>query len=289
MRVLLTGANGQLGRCIQNNIPANWELLAEDKNHLDISDFISVKEIIDEFKPEVIINAAAYTAVDLAENEIDKANIINNLSAENLARIACKINATFIHISTDYVFDGFKNQAYSEEDQTNPLNVYGVTKLMGELNVLKACPKAIIIRTAWVFSEFGNNFVKSMLRLGRGQQNIRVVNDQFGAPTYAGDVAQAIITLSSLENKPSGIFHFTGNKKISWYEFALRIFEYAKNNDDYKHEPIIIPISTSEYQTPAKRPTNSILDCSRIEHYGIRLSNWSERLREVVPLIISSE
>lgn len=289
MRVLLTGANGQLGRCIQKRNPVSWELLAEEKHDLDISDYNSVSKIVGKFQPNVIINAAAYTAVDLAEKETDKANIINNLSASNLAKVAFGIGAKYVHISTDYVFDGFNSQPYCEDDDTNPLNVYGITKLQGELNVLNACPDAIIIRTAWVFSEFGNNFVKSMIRLGRSQDSIKVVDDQFGAPTYAGDLANAIITLLNLKQVPAGIFHFNGNEKTSWYNFAREIFEITADLANYKYYPKIIPTTTSQYQMPAKRPHNSVLNCSRIESHGVMLSNWSERLREVLPLIIDSK
>lgn len=289
MRVLLTGANGQLGRCIQKNVPANWELFAENKDVLDISDHDLVLSKVSEFKPNIIINAAAYTAVDLAEKEQEKSNIINNISVRNIAKIANDTRAIFVHVSTDYVFDGLAPIPYLENDQTNPLNVYGRTKLSGEKSILEVCPDAIIIRTAWVFSEFGRNFVKSMIKLGRTQNNIPVVNDQFGAPTYAGDIAVAIIALLEKDTIPRGVFHFNGDKRVSWYQFAVEIFEKARLCSGYPFNPKIIEVPSDKYSAPAKRPNNSVLNCDKIMGNGIALSNWSERLNEVLPLIIDSE
>lgn len=286
MRVLLTGANGQLGRCIQKYVPADWELFAEDKYALDISDHDLVLKRVTELQPNIIINAAAYTSVDLAEEEPEKTNIINNISVKNIAKIAHDIGAVFVHVSTDYVFDGFSSKPYLENDEANPLNIYGKTKLEGEKNILKVCPNAIIMRTAWVFSEFGRNFVKSMIKLGRSQGKITVVNDQFGAPTYAGDIALAIIALLRQETIPKGIFHFNGNNTVSWYQFAVEIFEKARLYPEYSFYPEVIATSSQEYPVSAKRPTNSVLSCKRIESCGVKLSNWSERLNEVLPLII---
>jgi len=289
MRVLLTGSNGQLGRCIQKSTPPNWELLSRDKYQLDISNHDLVLKTINDFKPNIIINAAAYTAVDLAENEPEKSNIINNLSVTNLAKISHDIGCIFVHVSTDYVFDGFSPDPYHEEDETNPLNIYGETKRQGEKNILEACPDAIIIRTAWVFSEFGKNFVKSMIRLGRTQEKIAVVNDQYGAPTYAGDIAIAIIALLSGDTIPRGILHFNGNKTVSWYEFAVEIFKKARLYHGYQFNPQIIETPAEEYYVPARRPTNSVLNCDRIKNYGVTLSDWSARLNDVLTLIIESE
>lgn len=197
MRVLLTGAYGQLGRCLLDRVPAEWILLACGSAELDITDRPAVERVVKKFRPDVIINAAAYTAVDKAETDRIRAMKVNAIGPENLAIAAHQQGARLIHLSTDYVFDGSKKTPYTESDLPCPINFYGLSKWEGEKRVFSVLPDAVVIRTSWVFSEYGANFVKTMLRLAETRSEISVVNDQFGCPTYAGDLAQAIITLAS--------------------------------------------------------------------------------------------
>jgi len=280
MKVLLTGANGQLGRCFQDRLPEGWELKATDSDTLDITDAGKLHKVVEEFKPDAIVNAAAYTAVDKAETEIVSAERINILGPENLAAAAKSINSKLIHVSTDYVFDGKSKRPYIETDPTNPLGVYGATKLRGEESVLNVLPQSIIIRTAWVFSEYGNNFVKTMIRLARERDVLNIVDDQLGCPTYAGDIAQTIIEL--LKKESSGVYHYCGNKEVSWAEFAKDILELAYANHLILKMPKIIGINTEQYPTPAKRPQYSTLSCDKITKLGLKKSDWEEQLKYVI-------
>ena len=198
MKVLITGKNCQVGSCLVSQMSniASIDFLALGRDELDITNAAQVNKIVNEYKPSVIINAAAYTEVDKAESEIELANAINNLGPKNLAKAAAQVNATIIHISTDYVFAGNKEGLYTEADEVNPQGVYGQTKLLGEQSVAQECAAHIILRTAWVFSEFGNNFVKTMLRLAQTRDSIGIVGDQFGGPTYAGDIAKTLINIA---------------------------------------------------------------------------------------------
>ena len=286
MKVLLTGSNGQLGQCIKTIFPSNYELIETDKQQLDITDSFAIEKIINKYKPDAIINSAAYTAVDKAEEEQDLANKINVLGSQNLAVIANKYNIKLIHVSTDYVFDGKKNIPYNEDDITNPINVYGRTKRDGEILVLDNNPSSIIIRTSWVFSEYGHNFVKTMLKLSKTRTELSVIDDQKGNPTYAGDIALTIFNM--LENNcPGGIYHYCGDETVSWYEFAKRIFDIKKrSNPSTKHANIkIIPILTKDYPTRALRPMYSVLSMEKIKSLGIKSSNWNEALMHVIPKI----
>ncbi|MEH0876403.1 dTDP-4-dehydrorhamnose reductase [Pectobacterium cacticida] len=274
MKILLTGANGQLGRCFQDWLPQEWEIWATDSAELDITDRQAVFAAVAAFRPEAIVNAAAYTAVDKAENEPELAALINKTGPENLALAAKAINARLVHVSTDYVFDGTATEPYLETDKPNPLGVYGQTKLDGERSVEAVLPEAIIIRTAWVFSEYGNNFVKTMLRLGKERDELNVVADQRGCPTYAGDIAQAIIDLLK-QNATGGIYHFCGDKEVSWHEFAEAIFAQAVDKGILAKAPVVNAITTEQYPTPAKRPAYSNLDCKKIKALKIKLSDWS--------------
>ncbi|MFS3895591.1 dTDP-4-dehydrorhamnose reductase [Raoultella ornithinolytica] len=264
MRILLTGANGQLGNCFRDRIPENWYMLATDSSTLDITDKEKVLAVINSYKPDVIVNAAAYTAVDKAETEVEKAEKINALGPENLALAAKICGAKLVHVSTDYVFDGKASSPYTETDMTNPLGIYGKTKLKGELAVTNMLPSAIILRTAWVYSEYGNNFVKTMIRLGKERNNIGVVSDQFGCPTYAGDIAQVIIEMLKI-NARGGIYHFCGDKKVSWHEFAEDIFSEAMLQGKIKKVPRVDAITTEQYPTPAKRPQYSVMDTRKLQ------------------------
>ncbi|GKW23608.1 NAD(P)-dependent oxidoreductase [Pectobacterium carotovorum subsp. carotovorum] len=281
MRILLTGANGQLGRCFQDRLPAGWEILATDSAELDITDLERVEEVVKNFQPDSIVNAAAYTAVDKAESEPELAEKINVTGPENLAIVANKQGIRLVHVSTDYVFDGNATEPYREDSATNPLSVYGKTKLAGELAVAKASSEAIIVRTAWVFSEYGNNFVKTMLRLAKERDTLSIVNDQRGCPTYAGDLAQAIISL--LEKNAEGeIYHYCGDKEVSWYEFAQAIFSIAAQNSVLNKIPTLTPITAMQYPTPAHRPAYSTLSCQKTQQFKIELSNWQFFLNKII-------
>lgn len=281
MKVLLTGSKGQLGSCFQDRLPAGWDVWATDSDTLDITDLDKVKQAVAQYQPDVIVNAAAYTAVDKAETEPELAALINATGPKNLALAAKEAGARLVHVSTDYVFDGKATTPYVETDATNPLGVYGQTKLDGELAVAEVLPEAIIIRTAWVFSEYGNNFVKTMLRLAKDRDTLGIVADQRGCPTYAGDIAQAIIDL--LQKKAEGgIYHFCGDKEVAWNEFASIIFDLASKVDIIKNKPIVNGITSAQYPTPAARPKYSTLSCSKINSYGIASSTWIQSLGDVI-------
>lgn len=281
MRILLTGANGQLGRCFQDRLPVGWKILATDSSELDITDLAHVEQAVKDFQPDAIVNAAAYTAVDKAESEPELAEKINTTGPENLAVVASKQGIRLVHVSTDYVFDGNATEPYNEDSATNPLSVYGKTKLAGEQAVTQAAPEAIIVRTAWVFSEYGNNFVKTMLRLAKERDALSIVADQRGCPTYAGDLAQAIISLLE-KNAEGGIYHYCGDKEVSWYEFAESIFDIAVDKSRLIDIPSLKPIPTTDYPTPAYRPTYSTLACDRVKKLGISLSEWKNALQKTI-------
>jgi dTDP-4-dehydrorhamnose reductase len=284
MKVLLTGANGQLGKCFQDRFPKDWVIWATDTSELDITDRVGVFKAVENYKPDAIVNAAAYTAVDKAESDSKTAELVNKVGPENLAVAAARNNSFFIHVSTDYVFDGTATQPYKESDMTNPLGVYGSTKLLGEIAVKDSYSQAIILRTAWVFSEYGNNFVKTMLRLGKEKKVLDIVSDQRGCPTYAGDIAQSIIEL--LRIKPSGgIYHYCGDKEVSWSEFAKIIFESATQLDKLEFTPVVNSITTEQYPTPAKRPLYSTLSNEKINKLGIKSSDWVAQINSVISKI----
>lgn len=268
MKVLLTGANGQVGRCTRDVFAGSGhELKALGRDALDISDAAAVAQTVKAFCPDVIINAAAYTAVDKAESEPELAYAINVAGPANLADAAAEVNALLIHISTDYVFDGTAHVPYSEGDETNPQGVYGQTKLDGEREVQRRCDRHIILRTAWVFSEYGNNFVKTMLRLGKQRSELGVVADQIGCPTYAGDIARLCLTICNTEEDlvTYGTYHFCGDKAMSWYEFAVEIFEKAMESGVLVRKPHLAAIATDQYPTPAVRPSYSVMSLKKIE------------------------
>lgn len=273
MRVLLTGAYGQLGRCLLNRFPKTWIILACGSAELDITDKIAVERIVKKFRPDIIMNGAAYTAVDKAETDRVRAMKVNVIGPENLALAAKEYGARLIHISTDYVFDGRKKSPYGESDQPCPINFYGLSKWEGETRVLAVLPQAIVIRTSWVFSEYGSNFVRTMLRLAESRSEINVINDQFGCPTYAGDLAQTMITLASLE-QAEGVYHYCGNVAVSWCEFAQAIFVAAQQ------DVIVRGISSSQYATAAVRPMNSVLGMERINALDMTGSDWQQALSD---------
>jgi len=266
MKILVLGCKGQLGRCLNDQlINTDHEVIYTSREQIDIADFEQTTNQILKTCPDLIINATAYTAVDKAEADQKTANLINHLAVKNIADICSQQGCWLIHVSTDYVFDGNARIPYKENDETNPQGVYGETKLKGELAIQASGCKHIILRTAWVFSEYGNNFLKTMLRLGAERDEMSIVGDQVGCPTYAKDIANAIIEIipQLATQKKSGIYHYCGNHSCSWYEFAKAIFE-ASNFLGNKVPKQLNSIKTSEYPTPALRPTYSVLDCSKI-------------------------
>jgi len=286
MRILITGKNGQLGKSIQklvnidtridNNQNAN-DFIFVGREELDLSKESNINHYFDNNdRFDIIINCAAYTAVDKAEKEQELANQINHIAVKQLAEIANKQKTKLIHISTDYVFDGESDKPYTEINATNPINVYGKTKLAGEKALQGIMlTDAIIIRTSWVYSEYGNNFVKTMLRLGQERDRINVVDDQIGSPTYATDLANAILEV--INNKAfkevgqeTQTYHYSNEGEISWYEFAKEIFELAKIDCQ------VNPINTEQYPTTAKRPRNTLMNKRKIKH--IEIKNWKKSI-----------
>jgi dTDP-4-dehydrorhamnose reductase len=285
MKTLVLGSKGQLGSCLNDQlINSNYEVIFSSREQLDITNSEHTKNKILEISPELIINASAYTLVDKAEEDKDLANLINNIAVENIAKICNKLGCWLIHISTDYVFDGNSRIPYIEDDKTNPQGVYGESKLKGELAIQSSGCKHIIIRTAWVFSEYGNNFLKTMLRLGAERNELSIVRDQVGCPTYAQDIARTIIEIiPKLDlKKNNSLYHYCGDNPCSWYDFANAIFEEAKTNN-IKLKSKINSIETSAYPMPAKRPKFSALDCSKIENeFGVLASNWHEGIQRAL-------
>ena len=286
MKVLVLGCKGQLGRCLKDQlININYEVTYTSRDQIDIADFEETRIKIAHLAPDVIINASAYTAVDKAENNKVTADLINHLAVDNLAAICFVTGCWLIHISTDYVFDGNSTVPYLELDKTNPQGVYGHTKLDGELAIQSSGCKYLIIRTAWVFSEYGNNFLKTMLRLGTVRDELSIVGDQIGCPTYAQDIAKAIITMVTqvkAKSSASGIFHYCGDQLCSWYEFAGVIFEEARMSG-LQTPSLIHSIRTSDYPTAAERPGYSALDCHKIRNtFGVNTSDWKLGVKIVV-------
>ncbi|CAH6795201.1 dTDP-4-dehydrorhamnose reductase [Vibrio chagasii] len=288
MRVLITGCHGQVGTCLteQLNQDENTTILALDREHLDITNQDSVNAVVSEFQPTIIINAAAHTAVDKAEEEVDLSYAINRDGPKYLAQAAQTIDAVILHISTDYVFEGSKVGDYIETDTTNPQGVYGESKLAGEIAVAQSCEKHIILRTAWVFGESGNNFVKTMLRLGQTRDALNIVGDQFGGPTFAGDIASTLIQIAKRITQGSeveyGVYHYSGLPHVSWFDFADAIFDVAVKKKVLESKPTLTSITTDQYPTPAKRPSNSRLSNDKImASFSIEASDWKAALNNI--------
>lgn len=285
-RILVTGASGQLGRSLQDlaHVYPNMEFLFLDSNALDITDHEAVAEIFKTDGFDYCINCAAYTNVEQAEKSPEIAFKVNAEAVKNLALACKKHGVTLIHISTDYVFDGAKSQLYTENDRTNPISVYGATKLDGELAVKSALKEYFILRTSWLYSEHGQNFVKNMLRLGAEKEVLNIISDQIGTPTYVKDLAFVIIKLITENNTSYGTYHYSNEGVASWYDFTKAIFEYAHINCK------VIPINTDGYPSPAKRPAFSVMDKSKIKSvFGIEIPYWRERLKKVISKINSQE
>jgi len=289
MRILVIGVGGQLGwELCSKGEEYGFDILSVDLPDFDITKPTTIKKTLDQSGISLIINAAAYTAVDQAEKEPDLAFKVNRDGPAYLASFCAEIGIPFIHISTDYVFDGNKKSPYLETDPVSPLGVYGRSKAAGEAEVRASLPEHIILRTAWLYDVHGHNFVKTMLRLGREKESLNIVADQYGCPTYATDLAEAILTISERLHKRHklawGTYHYCGKGVTTWHGFAKRIFELAKNFDSLVLKDIV-PIKTEEYPTPAQRPANSALDCSLfIKNFGIRPRPWSESLADMVKL-----
>lgn len=286
LKIAVTGANGQLGYQLVKRLSGKVRLKAFDRVALDIADASVVDSKLLEFAPDIIINAAAYTAVDKAEQEQSRADAINNVGVKNLAIVAEKLNAILIHLSTDYVFDGQSVTPYLETDTCNPQSVYGKTKRAGEIAVVKYCSKHIILRTAWVFAEHGNNFVKTMLRLAQDRPELGVVADQTGGPTYAGDISDSIISICAqlkiTEETRWGIYHFSGMPFVSWHKFAVAIFKQAERLKIIDNIPVTKAITTADYPTPAERPAYSMLNCEKIaQQFAIKPSDWAKALENL--------
>lgn len=287
VKVLITGAAGQVGSELVKSAPAGFEVVGYNSSELDITNIQQVRQIVAEQAPALIINAAAYTAVDKAEIDVERAYAVNETGVKNLAQAALALNIPVFHISTDYVFDGTATEPYKETDPVGPTGVYGASKLAGEQALANSGAKNIILRTSWVFGAEGNNFVKTMLRLGKGREMLGVVADQHGCPTSAASIANVLWQLVkkyTVENElPWGIYHFCNSPATTWYGFACAIFKQAVEAGVLEKEPIVNAITTTDYPTPAKRPIWSVLDTKKIQRV-INCDNclWKSELTAVL-------
>lgn len=289
-RLLLTGSQGQIGTMLLQRLKSNshYKVFAFNRTELDVTDEGAVKQFVATVKPDAIINAAAYTAVDQAEIEVDKAELVNAEGVKYLAKVAKQQGALFVHLSTDYVFSGDSNIPYTEQDIPLPLTQYGRSKWLGEQAIMVENPTYIILRTSWVFSEYGQNFVKTMLHLGAARNHLNIVNDQVGGPTYAGDIVHAIDVIlqhyfAATSDMTSGVYHFSGMPYVSWYDFAKTIFTEAVAQAVLQQAPIVRAIPSSAYPTLARRPANSRLALDKIaKDFGIQASDWQIALKQVI-------
>jgi dTDP-4-dehydrorhamnose reductase len=269
---LITGSNGQLGQALHAIL--GDEGIYVDRDALDICDLAQVEGFLEKHQPKFLLNCAAYTAVDRAEGDEEQARLVNTVGPENLAKACARFDISLIHVSTDYVFDGTNYRPYNEDEPTNPQSVYGVTKLAGEQAVLREAKTVAIVRTAWLYSTTGNNFVRTMQRLGRERGALNVVADQIGSPTYAPDLAQALLAVAQkLTPGTKEVFHFTNEGVASWYDFAVAIMALSQI------DCTVTPIPSSAYPTPAKRPFYSVLNKAKIKEFsGITIRHWREAL-----------
>ena len=285
MRVLVLGSQGQLGRCLSDQLNSSeHELIYTSREEIDIADLDATKIKIADINPCVVINASAYTAVDKAEEEWQVADLINHLAVANIANTCKELECWLIHVSTDYVFDGAASEPYRETDITNPQSVYGESKLNGEYAVQSSGCKYLIVRSAWVFSEYGNNFLKTMLRLGAVRDQLSVVGDQVGCPTYAQDIATAIVQMLDYlaDENIVGVYHFCGDEQCSWFQFGCEIFQKAREFG-FSTPNNVHSISTSEYPTPAMRPGYSVLDSHKaLKVFGTLPSDWRAGISKVL-------
>ncbi|MDH5325772.1 MAG: dTDP-4-dehydrorhamnose reductase [Gammaproteobacteria bacterium] len=291
MKIWLSGANGQLGWEINQmaQLMPQYQVLALDRNQLDITDQKAVRASMQSFQPDIAINAAAYTAVDKAETEVELAYAVNRDGPAYIAQNCAELGIPMIHISTDYVFDGAKSEPYVETDPVNPINVYGKSKLEGELAVAKHLREHIILRTSWVFGRQGNNFVKTMIRLLMEKDEFGVVKDQQGCPTYTGNLARAVLKVCESDDRLRfGVFHYCDNPETTWYEFAEFIRSALSQKIEISNK-CIRPILTTEYPTPAKRPKSSCLRCDKfVETYDYKIDSWNLGMLDVVDTVVAS-
>ncbi|MCF8070278.1 MAG: dTDP-4-dehydrorhamnose reductase [Desulfobacterales bacterium] len=292
MKILVTGANGQLGKELSSrHISEGFEIIDLDRSHLDITNKYQVQRQISSYSPDIVVNTAAYTKVDLAETDQDQAFLINREGPENLAVICHLQDIPLIHISTDYVFDGTDTTPYKETAPVCPVSIYGKSKAAGEQKIQNILDKHVIIRTSWLYSATGQNFVNTMIRMGREKDTLNVVADQFGSPTSVTDLAEAILKIAVFINGkslvPWGIYHYTSTGVTTWHEFAETIFYFSRHYDD-RINVIARPVLTKEYPTPAVRPKYSVLDCSLVsKNFGIILKPWQESLKSIIDQIFN--
>lgn len=284
LRMLLTGAEGQVGWECRRSLQALGQVQGVGRAQCDLSRIEAIRALVRETKPDLIVNAAAYTAVDRAEAEPDLASAVNADAPAVLAEEARRLGAALIHLSTDYVFDGAKQAPYTEDDDCNPLSVYGRTKLQGEQAIASSGAAAIVLRTSWVYAMRGQNFLRTMLRLAREREELRIVDDQWGAPTWARSIAEAIAAITARAGRDrgsiaasfaelGGTFHLTAAGRTTWHRFAQRLLQRIA--DPQRRLRTILPIPTTDYPTPARRPMNSVLDCTRLAHrWGASLPAW---------------
>jgi dTDP-4-dehydrorhamnose reductase len=282
MKLLLLGATGQLGQALlkQLQLPQQFQYLALNRSQLDITDISAVTAVMAQYRPDAVINCAAYTAVDNAEQQAATCIAVNATAVGQLAKLCQQYNSLLLQFSTDYVFNGRNNKAYTEQDLPAPLNVYGRSKLQAEQAIQATCSKYVILRTSWLFSEFGHNFYRTMLKLAQRGQIIQVVNDQFGCPTYAGDLAVIVLQLLQRYQQQGslayGIYHFAGNPAVSWYQFAEAIFAAHQLKVNLQ------AIGSANWPTQAVRPANSILDCNKFcDTFAIAVPQWQAVLQQL--------
>ncbi len=293
MRVLISGAQGQVGAELMRLAPAEFSVTGLGSAQLDISNADQVARTIAQLQPQLIINAAAYTAVDKAESDSERAYAVNRDGIRLLAQAAERAGIPLLHISTDYVFSGATRAAYTEADVTAPTGVYGASKLAGEQALAEHCSRSITLRTSWVFGATGNNFVKTMLRLGQERKTLGVVADQHGGPTAAASIARALWKVArdyaAQGTLPWGVYHFSGTPACSWHDFAVAIFEQAQQLGLLAASPQINAISSADYPTPARRPANSVLNCSKLQQaFGIEQPDWRVDLHTLLKTLKSA-
>jgi len=295
-KILLTGVNGQVGHALQKKL-IQHEVVSLNREQLDLSDADAIRRVVQSIRPDLIINPAAYTAVDKAETELQLAYAINAVAPQILAEEAANINAALIHFSTDYVYDGFKTSAYVETDIVNPLSTYGKSKLAGEVAIRSVGLPHLILRTSWVYGAYGKNFLKTILRLASERDSLRIVADQYGAPTSNESIADAVVSLLTAWNpenlNQTGVYHLTNQGKTSWHGFSTAIVDEYNQLAAAKNWPSlktavenITPITTADYPTPAARPTNSSLDNNQLKQiFNVELPTWQQGLQRVMQTI----
>jgi len=285
MKILIAGANGQVGsEFSQLNLDQNIELILCGKDTLDITDKRLTEQLFEHHRPDIVINCAAYTAVDLAEKEPERAFLINETGCENLAIACVKYDVHLIHLSTDYVFDGTKSLPYESNDIPNPINVYGQSKLAGEQKIIHLLSRYTILRVSWVFGQYGNNFVKTMLRLAENNTHLEIINDQLGGPTAANDIAMICVNIAQNSDRFTGILHFSGTPFVSWAQFAEAIFRTAHIEGAIKSVPSVVPIKSIDYKSSTNRPKNSTLKTSiSLSHF--KIINWQKSMLKIVKLL----